>query len=58
MTNNILRVEEDPETKELILVFPEGLAESMGWQPGDTIQWDDAGDGRWVLTKKATADVS
>jgi len=51
MENHIAHVEEDPDTKELILVFPDGLLEGMGWQPGDTIKCSDNGDGSWSLTK-------
>lgn len=49
-------VQEDPETKDLFLEFPDDLIASLGWQAGDTIQWDDAGEGRWVLTKKVQED--
>lgn len=51
MENYIAHVEEDPDTKELILVFPDGLLEAMKWMQGDTIKWSDNGDGSWSLTK-------
>ena len=51
-----IHVKEDPETKDLFLEFPDDLIASLGWQAGDTIQWNDAGDGRWVLKKKVQED--
>jgi bifunctional DNA-binding transcriptional regulator/antitoxin component of YhaV-PrlF toxin-antitoxin module len=48
----ILNVEEDPETGDGILTFPEDLLEESGWKEGDQILWTDNGDGSWTLTKK------
>jgi hypothetical protein len=44
-------VEEDPETGELILPLPEDMLELQGWVEGDTLEWNDNGDGSWSLTK-------
>ena len=49
-----LEVEEDPETGDAILKFPEDLLETTGWQEGDTLNWTDLGNGTWSLVKKAT----
>lgn len=48
------RVVED-ENGELVIVFPEGLIEQLGWQPGDIIDWDVDDAGR-VTARKARID--
>ena len=48
-----LNVEEDPETGDAILKFPEDLLEEAGWKEGDELVWTDRGDGSWLLTKKS-----
>lgn len=50
-TNWTLQVQEDPETGELILEFPDDVFEGTGWQIGDSITWIDNGDGSWTLRK-------
>ena len=55
MSNNkhwTVHLEEDPETKELIMPFPPDLLSQMGWDFGDTIEWHDNKDGSFTLTKK------
>ena len=47
-----ITVEEDPETGDLILPFPEDLLKETGWSEGDTLTWTDQGDGSWSLEKK------
>lgn len=47
----IAHVEEDPDTRELFLVFPEGLLDQVGWKIGDDIRWIDNKDGTWSLKK-------
>lgn len=47
-----ITVEEDPETGDLILPFPEDLLKETGWREGDTLTWTDRGDGSWSLEKK------
>ena len=44
-------IEEDPETKDLILPFPEDMLKLVGWQEGDTLDWNENEDGTWTLTK-------
>jgi hypothetical protein len=46
-----LTVEEDPETGDAILKFPEDLLEAAGWQEGDVLNWTDLKDGSWELKK-------
>ena len=48
---------EDPETGELILPFPDGFCEEMGWDIGDTLDWKDNKDGTYTLTKKEIEKV-
>ena len=52
-TSWTLEVEEDPETGDSILTFPEDLLESAGWREGDVIEWIDLEDGSWQLRKKS-----
>ena len=51
-TSWIVTLEEDPETKELILPFTEEMLQDLGWSEGDTLTWTDLGDGSWSLAKK------
>lgn len=53
-TSWTLEVEEDPETGDAILKFPDDLLETAGWKEGDTLEWKDLGDGTWQLSKKET----
>lgn len=48
----VLDVQEDPETGDAMIQFPEDFLELTGWQEGDTLEWTDLGDGSWSLTKK------
>jgi len=47
-----LIVQEDPETGDQFLEFPDDLMESAGWKEGDTLEWIDNKDGSWTLRKK------
>ena len=48
----IVRLENDPETGDVILPLPEELLHEAGWQTGDTLDWKDNGDGTFTMTKK------
>ncbi len=48
----IVTLEKDPETGDLILPLPEKLLEETGWKTGDTLDWNDNGDGTFSMTKK------
>jgi hypothetical protein len=48
---SILEVQEDPETGELFIVFPESLLVQLGWREGDDIQWVERPDGNWTIQK-------
>ena len=45
-------VEEDPNTKDLVLPLPQEMLDEVGWNPGDNLEWHDRGDGTWELRKK------
>jgi len=47
-------VEEDPETGDLILPFPEDLLKIQGWKEGDTLKWEYIDDD--CLSLKKTND--
>jgi bifunctional DNA-binding transcriptional regulator/antitoxin component of YhaV-PrlF toxin-antitoxin module len=56
-TSWTLTVEEDPDTGDGILTFPEDFLEQSGWKEGDTIVWKDNGNGSFSLTKKSTNQI-
>mgnify|MGYP003633126761 FL=1 len=41
----------DEETDEFILPLGNDVCDEVGWQVGDTIKWQDNGDGTYTLTK-------
>jgi hypothetical protein len=43
---------EDPETGDLILPIPPELMKQMGWVEGDTLDFNQDVNGRWVISKK------
>lgn len=51
-THWTVHVEEDAETKELVLPFTPDMLAQVGWDFGDTIIWSDNQDGSWTLSKK------
>ena len=46
-----ITVEEDPETGECILPFPEDFLAEASWKEGDTLNWIENKDGSWSLEK-------
>jgi hypothetical protein len=50
-------IQEDPITGDLILPFPEGMLEEMGWDVGDTLKFKTHKDGSFTLTKKEKKDT-
>ena len=44
-------LEEDPDTKYLILPLPQELLNMQGWVEGDTLVWIDNKDGSWSIQK-------
>ena len=45
-------LEEDSETGDLILPFPEDMLVEAGWKEGDVLEWLDNKDGTWSLVKQ------
>lgn len=54
---HIVTLQEDPETGDLILPFPEGMLEEMGWNIGDMLDWKVNDNGTFTLTKKEEQDT-
>jgi len=50
-TNWTITVEEDPETGDLLLPFPDDFLQIQGWKEGDTLEWTDNADGSWTIQK-------
>lgn len=48
-------VQED-ENGDLILPFPDGLLQEMGWLEGDILYWKDNGDGTFAISKTSDSD--
>ena len=51
-----ITLEEDPATGDLIMPFTPDMLRQVGWDLGDTLIWEDMGNGSWTLTKKETAN--
>ena len=47
-----VRLEEDPNTGDLLLPFPPEMLESLGWDEGDTLIWEELDNGNWRIVKK------
>lgn len=52
----VVPVEEDPDTKDLVIQLPPEALSQMGWDFGDVIEWNDNKDGSYTLTKKEQKD--
>ena len=48
----IVKVEEDPQTKELVMPLPVDLLAQMGWVEGTDLFWVDNNNGTFTLTDK------
>lgn len=59
MTDNnrwIVTIEEDPDTKELVIPFSPDMLAQVGWDFGDIILWKDNQNGSFTLSKKEVTD--
>ena len=56
MKSYTVTLEEDPETGDLILPFPEDMLKEVGWKEGDTLDWEDNKDGTFSITKKEVTE--
>lgn len=52
-----VHLQEDPETGDLILPFPDGFCEEMGWDIGDTLKFKENKDGTFTITKKESKKI-
>lgn len=51
MKHWVTTVQEDPETGDAIIEFPEDLLAEVGWKEGDVLNWKVEPDGTCILTK-------
>lgn len=56
MKSYTVTLEEDPESGDLILPFPEDMLKEVGWKEGDTLDWKDNKDGTFSITKKEVTE--
>lgn len=50
----VIEVQENNETKELFIEFPEGALDQVGWANGDDLEWIDNKDGSFTIKKTST----
>ena len=53
MLTQTVTVQEDPDTKELVLPLSDEILAELGWKIGDTLEWLDKKDGAWMIKKKS-----
>jgi bifunctional DNA-binding transcriptional regulator/antitoxin component of YhaV-PrlF toxin-antitoxin module len=58
MNSWTIKLEEDPETGDLIIPFTDEILESAGWKEGDNLEWIDNKDGTWIIKKVENADTT
>jgi len=51
MTKGIATVEYDSDSGEYVLQFSDDMIESVGWNPGDTLEWIENSNGSFTLSK-------
>jgi hypothetical protein len=51
VTQWTVTIEEDPDTKDLILPLPQELLNLQGWVEGDILEWIDNKNGSWSIQK-------
>ena len=54
--NWIVELVEDPDTKDLLLPFPEDVLKLMDWEEGTVLCWKITVDNSIILTKKNNDD--
>ena len=57
MKKYTVTLEEDPDTGDVILPFPEEMLKEVGWKEGDILNWEDNKDGTFSITKKLTEET-
>jgi hypothetical protein len=48
----MVKLEEDPETGDLILPLNEDILKQMGWDIGDTLVWEEIDSETWAIKKQ------
>lgn len=48
----IVPIQLDESTGEYFIEFPPSMIAQLGWQENDTLVWEDAGDGSFVIKRK------
>ena len=51
-THWTMKIEEDPETGDLMLPFSDEMLTSLGWKEGDVLTWTVKTNGSIILSKK------
>jgi hypothetical protein len=57
MLRQIVTLQEDPDTNELILPLTDEMLAELGWKIGDTLEWLDGKDGSWSIKKKDNTET-
>ena len=47
---------EDPDTKELLITFPEDMLKLLDWEEGTVVCWEITTDNKIMLKKKVDDD--
>ena len=53
-----ITVKQDNQTKELVIELPPEILAQMGWDFGDTLDWDTNEDGHVILTKHEDSELT
>ena len=51
-----VELQEDPETKNLLLPFPEDMLKTLDWEEGTVICWEITTDNKIFLKKKEDSE--
>jgi len=43
--------EADDSSGDLVIPLPQELLDLQGWVEGDTLEWEKADDGSWIISK-------
>lgn len=46
-----IKLEQDPETGDLIMPLTDEMLKQVGWNIGDTLIWEQNSDNSWSLRK-------
>lgn len=51
MSKWTIKLEQDPETGDLIMPLTDEMLQQVGWGIGDTLIWEQNSDNSWSLRK-------